>query len=170
MPFAVPEGESEVCRVNLFPISKKQMKILGRFGLGLMLTYLSMAAAAQPRLVDKVAGIVDDRIVLWSDVETQYAQYAYQNEANLPPTLRCDILDQLLTDKLLNRQAEIDSVTVSDDEVEAKLDQNIRAFANAAGSLEKLEEYYGKSALEIKDEFRLISAIAWWLKKNVKPS
>lgn len=154
MPFAVPEGESEVCRVNLFPISKKQMKILGRFGLGLMLTYLSMAAAAQPRLVDKVAGIVDDRIVLWSDVETQYAQYAYQNEANLPPTLRCDILDQLLTDKLLNRQAEIDSVTVSDDEVEAKLDQNIRAFANAAGSLEKLEEYYGKSALEIKDEFR----------------
>jgi peptidyl-prolyl cis-trans isomerase SurA len=119
-----------------------------------LLTCCGFAASAQPTLVDKIVGLVDDRMVLWSDVETQYAQYAYQDESKLPPDFRCSILDQLLTDKLLNRQAEIDSVTVTDEEVEAKLDQNIRAFSSAAGSIEKLEEYYGKSVLEIKDEFR----------------
>src|SRR5882672_1569940 len=104
----------------------------------------SRIAFAQQQLADKVVGIVDDRIVLWSEIESQYQQYAYQNKESLPPDFKCQILDQSLNDKLMVRQAELDSVTVTDEEVEAKLDQNIRAFSNAAGSQEKLEEYYGK--------------------------
>jgi peptidyl-prolyl cis-trans isomerase SurA len=116
--------------------------------------FVSRTAIAQPQLADKVAGIVDDRIVLWSEVESQYQQYAYQNQTPLPADFKCQILDQALTDKLMVRQAEIDSVTVTDEEVEARLDQNIRSFSSAAGGQEKLEEYYGKSIIEIKDEFR----------------
>lgn len=116
--------------------------------------FLTRMAFAQPELADKVAGIVDDRIILWSEVESQYQQYAYQSQTHLPPDIKCQIFDQALTDKLMVRQAEIDSVTVTDEEVEAKLDQNIKAFSNSAGGQEKLEEYYGKSIVEIKDEFR----------------
>src|SRR5689334_13688098 len=114
----------------------------------------SVHAIAQPQLVDKVIGIVDDRIVQLSEVEAQYQQYAYQATSPLPADFRCQILDQFLTDKLLVRQAELDSVKVTDDEVEQTLDMRIRSFANIAGSIEKLEQYYGKSMVEIKDEFR----------------
>src|SRR4249920_3763780 len=91
---------------------------------------LTRMAFAQPELADKVAGIVDDRIVLWSEVESQYQQYAYQSQTPLPADIKCQIFDQALTDKLMVRQAEIDSVTVTDEEVEAKLDQNIRSFSS----------------------------------------
>jgi len=112
------------------------------------------SAFSQPQLADKIVGIVDDRIVQLSEVEAQYQQYAYQATSPLPPDLKCQIFDQFLTDKLLVRQAELDSVKVTDEDVEQTLDMRIRSFANIAGSIEKLEQYYGKSIVEIKDEFR----------------
>ncbi|MEO5673948.1 MAG: peptidylprolyl isomerase [Chitinophagales bacterium] len=111
-------------------------------------------AFAQPQLADKIVGIVDERIVQLSELEAQYQQYTYQSAGPAPADLKCQIFDQFLTDKLLVRQAELDSVKVTDDEVEQNLDMRIRSFANIAGSVEKLEEYYGKSLVEIKEEFR----------------
>lgn len=115
---------------------------------------LCKTAFSQPLLADKIVGIVDDRIVQLSEIEAQYQQYTYQSTAPIPEDLKCQILDQFLTDKLLVRQAELDSVKITDDEVEQNLDMRIRSFANIAGSMEKLEQYYGKSIIEIKDEFR----------------
>jgi peptidyl-prolyl cis-trans isomerase SurA len=120
----------------------------------LSLLFTCHHAFAQPQLADKIVGIVDDRIVQLSEVEAQYQQYVYQSPESIQPDLKCQILDQFLTDKLLVRQAELDSVKVTDDEVEQTLDMRIRNFANIAGSMEKLEQYYGKSVIEIKDEFR----------------
>lgn len=108
---------------------------------------------AQP-LVDKIVGTVDDKIILMSDVESQYQQYAQQSTTPLPPDTKCLILDQLLTEKLMVTQAAIDSVTASDDEIESELDRRIRYFSKAAGGDDKLEAYYGKSIVEIKEEFR----------------
>jgi peptidyl-prolyl cis-trans isomerase SurA len=110
---------------------------------------------AQPILVDKVVGIVDDRMILLSEIEAQYIQQKYQTTSTLPPDFKCIILNESLTEKLMVAQAEIDSVEVTDDEVESTLDRRIRAFAGMAGSIEKLEEYYGKSVIELKEEFRV---------------
>jgi peptidyl-prolyl cis-trans isomerase SurA len=63
-------------------------------------------------------------------------------------------LEGLLTQKLLVAQAVLDSIVVSDDEIENELNRRIRYFSNMAGGTEKLEEYYGKSIVEIKEEFR----------------
>src|SRR5215831_9295585 len=117
------------------------------------LILITQLVSAQ-QLVDKIVGIVDNRIVLLSDVEGQYQQYAYQSTAPVPPDLLCALMNEALTEKLLMAQAVIDSVDVTDDEVENELDHRVRTFAGMAGSVEKLEEYYGKSVLEIKDEFR----------------
>ena len=119
---------------------------------------LIMASAinlqAQPQLADKVVGIVDSRVILLSEVEGQYLQSTYQVTSPIPPDFKCQILNGLLMEKLLVAQSELDSVKVTDDEVENELDRRIRSFANVAGSIEKLEEYYGKSIVEMKDEFR----------------
>ncbi|MBK9731461.1 MAG: peptidylprolyl isomerase [Chitinophagaceae bacterium] len=109
---------------------------------------------AQPKLADKIIGIVDDRMILLSEIEAQYLQNTYQVTAPIPPDFKCELLNSALTEKLMVAQAIIDSVEVTDEQVENELDRRVRTFANVAGSVEKLEEYYGKSILEMKDEFR----------------
>lgn len=115
---------------------------------------LASGLKAQPLLVDKVVAIVDNRIILLSDVEQAYLQMTQQPSTRLTESLKCQLLDQMMTEKLLVRQAELDSIVVSADQVEQELDQRIRYFSAMIGSQEKLETYYGKSILEIKEDFR----------------
>ena len=92
-------------------------------------------------LADKIVGIVDDRMILLSEIEAQYLQNTYQVTAPIPPDYKCELLNAMLTEKLMVAQAILDSVEVTDDQVENELDRRVRAFANVAGSVEKLEEY-----------------------------
>ncbi|MBA2407098.1 MAG: peptidylprolyl isomerase [Chitinophagales bacterium] len=118
------------------------------------LLLLAGKITAQSKLADKIVGIVDDRIILLSEVEAQFLQNTYQSTLPIPPDYKCQLLNGSLTEKLLVAQSIIDSVDVTDEEVDNELDRRVRSFANVAGSLEKLEEYYGKSIIEMKDEFR----------------
>ncbi len=104
-------------------------------------------------LVDRVIGIVGENIVLHSDIELQYQQMKLEG-SDFPGDFKCAILDQMLTQKMLKQQAELDSLVVSEDEIEGELDRRVRYFVTMIGSEEKLEEYYGKSIVRIKDEFR----------------
>lgn len=116
------------------------------------LFYFSGVNAQQ--LADKVIGIVDNKIILLSDIEGQYIQMSEQQKSLPPESVKCDILDQALTQKLLITQAAIDSVTVTDDEVDQKLDERIRYFESVVGSEQKLEQYYGKPIAQLKEDFR----------------
>ncbi len=110
-------------------------------------------AEAQPKLIDKIAGIVGDNIILLSDVEIQYQQMLAQ-DPTLSADVKCQLLDQLMAQKMYLTQAMVDSIEITEEEVETELDRRLRYFMQLIGSKEKLEEYYGKSILEIKDEFR----------------
>lgn len=123
------------------------------FGLLLCLFTATTAFANDTLLVDKVVGVVGDNIILLSDIELQYEQMAAENPA-VPEEFKCEILNQMLTQKLFLQQAKIDSINISEDEIEGELNRRIRYFTSMIGSVEKLEEYYGKSILAIKDEFR----------------
>ena len=115
----------------------------------------SSATFAQATLIDKVLAVVGDNIILESDVEAQYQQLASQAQATpLPADERCILFDNLLLDKLFLSQAQIDSVTASPEEVDAELDRRIKYFISVFGSKEKLEEYYGKNIIELKDDFK----------------
>lgn len=116
----------------------------------LTLVLFSLSSGAQ--VIDKIVAVVGDKIVLKSDIEVQFMQYETQGE--LPPDFRCDIMNQMLVQKMLLTQAEIDSIAVTPEEIESELDRRIRHFVSMLGSQEKLEEYYQKSVLEIKEEFR----------------
>ncbi len=112
----------------------------------------AFSAQAQT-IVDKVVAVVDDKIILFSDIESQYSQYIQEGEKPTP-TLRCEILEQLIVQKLLVAQAILDSVEVSEDEVEGELNRRVKYFSQMAGGEENLEKYYGKSIIQIKEEFR----------------
>ncbi len=117
-------------------------------------TGLPPLTSAQSKLIDKVVAQVDDRIILWSEIEQAYLQFGDAGDEQQAGPLKCRILEQMIIEKLLVRQAELDSIVVSDQQVEQELELRIRYFASMIGSIEKLEEYYGKSVFEIKEEFR----------------
>jgi peptidyl-prolyl cis-trans isomerase SurA len=120
----------------------------------LLLATAIVAYAQTATQIDKVVAVVGDNIILQSEIESQYSQMANQSPGSVTADTRCVIFDNLLLDKLFLAQAQIDSVTASAEEVDAELDRRIKYFISVFGSKEKLEEYYGKSIIELKDDFK----------------
>lgn len=113
---------------------------------------LLLGSALQGQVIDQIDGIVDRNIILRSEIESQIQLIRAQGGP--VGDLHCDIFDQMLLGKLLVAQAELDSVTVGDDEVDHELDRKVNYYIELIGSQEAFEEYYNKSVDEIKDEFR----------------
>lgn len=122
----------------------------------LMLLALPLLAQnRQPQVVDKIVAVVGNNIVLQSEIENQYMQMQLQGEVTgSAKAMRIQILEELLLQKLMLNQAEMDSITISDEQVEAELNSRIQYFVSRMGSQEKLEEYFNKTITEIKDEVR----------------
>lgn len=122
---------------------------------GLVILLFAAPVLAQPQKVvaDRIAGIVGDKIILLSDIKNSIADIARQGGA-IPPNAECLIMEQALISKVLMIQAQKDSLPVTDEEVEAELDQKIRYYINQMGSQEALEEMAGKTVYQIKDDAR----------------
>ncbi len=110
---------------------------------------------AQPKKVvtDKVTAIVGDRIILLSDIKNSLADIARQG-GTIPENGECILTEQAIISKVMMLQAMKDSLPVTDDEVEADLDNRIRTYINQFGSQEALEEVAGKTIYQIKDDAR----------------
>ncbi len=104
-------------------------------------------------LVDKILGVVGDRIILKSDIQNALADAA-RSGAQVTPTEGCQFLESSLLSKVLAQQAEKDSLPVSDDEVEAQLDLRVRRWIMDFGSTQALEEVAGKTVYQLKDDSR----------------
>jgi len=105
--------------------------------------------------IDKIVATVGDEILLKSEIEAQYLQYLTQgNESS--SELRCNVVEDLLFQKLLINQAKLDSLEVTSDQVMSEVNNRIKYFENQLGSVEKLEEYFNKSLNEIESEIKNI--------------
>lgn len=123
----------------------------------LVLAWPSGHLYAQDSLVDGVVGVVGGNVILKSDVENQYLQIRSQGSmAGSSARLKCQILESLLFQKLLFHQAQVDSIAVTDAQVDSEIERRMRYFISQAGSPEELEKYYNKSLVEIKEELREI--------------
>lgn len=129
-----------------------------RFLLLFVLFLMAASVFAQEpktQVIDKVVAVVGKNIILQSDVENQYLQYRMQGDIEgSGSAMRCAILEELLFQKLMLNQAEMDSVTVNDNEVESEMNRRISELIGRAGSQEKLESIFNKTMSEIKDELR----------------
>lgn len=109
---------------------------------------------AQSYIIDKVVAKVGSEFVLLSEVEDQYA-YSLTQDPTLGEDVKCQILDNLIAQKLIIYQAKLDSVEVSAEEVEAQLDlrfDNILRQMN--GDEQFFAEYYGAGVVEMKERYR----------------
>jgi peptidyl-prolyl cis-trans isomerase SurA len=119
----------------------------------LFLVTIGFAQAPRKVVADKIVGIVGDKIILRSDVYNDIMDRQRRNEA-VPENAECYIMEQILGMKALVLQAEKDSLLVTDDELEALLENRIRAFIQMYGGKENLEEIAGRTIYQIKEDFR----------------
>jgi len=122
-----------------------------------VLVTCTVFAQETDKSIDGVIAVVADEIVLRSELEEKFTQYA-RSGMPIEENTRCMLLEELLVQKILIHQAAVDSVEIDEAQVQSELNRRIQYFVAQIGSEEKLEEFYGKPILQIKDEFyQLIS-------------
>ena len=99
----------------------------------LMLILRFAGLSAQPVVIDEVVAVIGDKRILYSEIEENLIQLKVQGE-KIGATTRCEILEQLMIHKLLINQAEIDSILVTDRQVEIEMEQRMSYFVNQMGS------------------------------------
>ena len=105
-------------------------------------------------MVEGVVAVIGDKAILKSEIEQQYLQLKASDVTNA--SLRCEVMEELMFQKLLSHQAEIDSLEVTEDEINDAIDQRIDYFVSQIGSEKKLEDYFGKTISQIREEFQTI--------------
>ncbi|MDE1191217.1 MAG: peptidylprolyl isomerase [Arachidicoccus sp.] len=105
-------------------------------------------------VVNKIIAQIGDEIILKSDIDNDLLQMKYQagNQA-LPANIDCESIKQQIILKALALQAQrVDSLTVSDDEVENNFQNRVRYFTSQYGSKDALEKAMGKTVDQWRHE------------------
>ena len=119
-----------------------------RYTLSLLAVLFCLCSMAQKNVIDEVVWVVGDEAILRSDIEKQRLEYGSQIKGNP----YCVIPEQIAIQKLFLHQAVIDSIEVTDAEVNQYVEQDLNEKILMAGSKEKLEEYMKMSSLQMREE------------------
>ncbi|MBP1683510.1 MAG: surA [Ignavibacteriaceae bacterium] len=110
---------------------------------------------AQSGVIDKIVAVIDNEIILHSELDFQVAIYASQRSLDpKSPDLKRQILYTMIDEKLVYAQAELDSITVTDAEVAQRIEYQINVLKQQYGSEANIEKMYGMSLEKIKRELR----------------
>jgi peptidyl-prolyl cis-trans isomerase SurA len=136
-------------------LQKHMLKTVSKFtkSCALAASFFFVAnSGAQTKVIDQIVAQVGDEIILLSDIQNARLEMIQGNQS-LTGYTDCQILEELMFEKLLITQAEIDSVDIPDDMVNNEMENRIRYISQQIGSIEELEKFYGKSVAQIKGEF-----------------
>lgn len=124
--------------------------------IAVMISLLHGAIVAQNQtIIDRIIAVVDKEIITESELRERTALVAMQNRLDpTSPELRNQVLDGMITEKLILAQAILDSVVVTDEEVGNALDQQLQNIVRQAGSEARVEQYYGMPLSRIRREYR----------------
>lgn len=109
--------------------------------------------------IDQIVAVVNDHTILESDVDRQVRRVLYQQQRNGSPVsfnedMWYRVLNNMVESLVLFEQAKIDSVTVTADQVDQRIERRIQQIVRQVGSREALEEQLGKSLLQVKADLR----------------
>ena len=121
----------------------------------LFLVLLSSSLLAQQRQVaDQIVAVVNDHVILQSDVNQRLFEFMQQNQTEqFEEEMWYYVLESLIDNYVLVEKAKIDSVVISDAEVDRILDQRIEQLIQQVGSERELERAFGQPIVEIKAEY-----------------
>jgi peptidyl-prolyl cis-trans isomerase SurA len=113
----------------------------------LLVVFFIQNTTAQKVKIDAVGVVVGKNIVLDSDIEKFKLELENNSEGKIKIS-DCEMLEQLMLQKLLAHHAVVDSIVVSDAEVNSQVERNIQFFSQEYGSVEKVVEAYGFNDIE----------------------
>ncbi|MCG8374578.1 MAG: peptidylprolyl isomerase [Balneolales bacterium] len=135
-----------------------------RFLLPLLIIIITLASttttrAQNPQPADQIVALVNDKVILKSDIDNDVASYLQQARSygdNIPFTIDLwyDFLDAKIETNLLLEKARIDSIIIPDEQVNRQMDQRVNQLIQQAGSEQALEQAFGKPIIQLKEEFR----------------
>ncbi len=107
---------------------------------------------AQDKVIDQIVAVVGSNPILKSDIETQAIQQQAQGVTSQGDQ-KCEILEQLLEQKLLLAEAELDTlIVVTDNQINQQMDRRMNYFIENIGSEKEVEKYFNKSTVQLKAE------------------
>ena len=115
----------------------------------------AVAQANEGKVLDQIAAVVGDEIVLKSDVDRVMTNMVQQGQTSYSDQAWMEVLQQLIDREVLADRAQADTtLTVSDQQVEQQLERQVSQIVQQVGSEERVEQIYGKSILQLKEDFR----------------
>jgi len=112
-----------------------------------------LPAPSQNNVIDEIVWVVGDEAILKSEVEEFRKEILMQNQ-RIEGDPYCFIPEQLAVRKLFLDQAKLDSIEVQEVNVNRQVEYLINEYIASTGSVERLEEYYGKSIAAIREDLR----------------
>tara|TARA_B110001454_G_scaffold95498_1_gene90628 strand:+ start:4283 stop:5662 length:1380 start_codon:yes stop_codon:yes gene_type:complete len=122
-------------------------KYIKLFVCTLFFGFVGLKASAQKIKIDGVAVVIGKNIVLDSDIAKFKQEVELRSEGKVKIT-DCEMLEELMQQKLMAHHAIVDSVTVADSEITSRVDRSIQYFTQQYGSIEKVVKAYGFNDLE----------------------
>ncbi len=122
----------------------------------LIVAALSMALAAEAQsrqVVDGIVAVVGKTIVRHSDIEQAYTQVRLHQGMQNEKVEKCKLLENMLVSKMLVHKGMVDSVQVSEDQVEREVQRYLQAAVLQAGGKDKLRQVFNYSYDELHDQY-----------------
>ena len=115
--------------------------------------------AQETNVADRIIAVVNDRIILKSDVDEEVSQYMNQVEAQgqeveFSEDLWYSALQSMVDNYVMLERAKVDSITVTDEMVNRQMDARINDLIRQAGGERAVEEAFGKSIIQLRADFR----------------
>lgn len=119
----------------------------------MLLALTVIPLTAQDNVIDEVVWVVGDEAILKSEVEQMRIRAQYEGR-KFDGDPYCVIPEELALQKLFLNQAAIDSIEATETEVMNQVEYQMNYYINQIGSREKMEEYFQKSSMDIREELR----------------
>ncbi|MFT5920777.1 MAG: peptidyl-prolyl cis-trans isomerase SurA [Flavobacteriales bacterium] len=120
--------------------------------IALLLFSVISVAQTQGEIIDRIIGVIGDEIILQSELENDLIQMK-MNGQDPDGLSKCSSFEQLLFQNLLLNQARIDSLVVSESQIQGTIDQRLDYFVSIFGTIEAFEAEYGKSIAQWRSDF-----------------
>ncbi|MEG2070147.1 MAG: peptidylprolyl isomerase, partial [Bacteroidales bacterium] len=106
--------------------------------------------------VDGIIAVIGKEIIMTSDLENAFMEYSSQFDVvDGIEEAKCDLLERLITQKLMLHQASLDSITITDQQVDDQVNYRMAYFIQQVGGDQKvIEAYYKKPMADIKKDMR----------------
>lgn len=117
------------------------------------MTFPHVSAQKYDGVIDKTVALVGNSMILLSQIEGEVQMMQFQGYVS-DRNLRCEVLENMLVSKLFYTQAQLDSLTVNPDMVDAALEERVNNILTQLGGEEQVEKYFGKPLHKLRQEWR----------------